>query len=92
MVDRYVDLEYYTMTEVIEKVKEYIEKYGEKATFEVDYDDPWDSNARRLVLVIQREENDTEYANRLARDKEYKAYQLEQDRKKYEELKKQFEG
>ena len=78
---------------LLELATRLIEKYGPDAN--IDYDKyftyPYEQNpSPRFNIIVTREETDEEYAARLQTEAEFKAAQVERDRKEFERLSKQF--
>jgi len=82
-----------TLAQIKSQIDSWLQSHGPEARIEWE-PDYWpqynDSPSPRFNLKIEREETDTEYSMRVAKEKEHKAALTERDRKEYERLKKQF--
>lgn len=78
----------YTLGEIRELIEGFIDKYGEQAQYDIEYDRDYIQES----VTWQKEETDEEYQNRI------KSEQLEKEQKEhirykqYLALKKEFEG
>jgi hypothetical protein len=73
---------------VKQQVEEWIKKYGEEATLEIESQDRWGDNCICIYISYKREEKEAE---KVKRKKEEKRLEDSQ-RMAYEALKKKFEG
>ena len=92
LVNAYVgsdlDLEYLSLQEALDCIKELIAKYGKKATirkYSPDY-----SNSEYLGVYVDRPETDKEMAARIDREAQREAQQDRRDAEDYARLKSKF--
>jgi serine protease inhibitor len=85
------DFEYDSVEDVIKRLQQLVdENANSKFRFErinIPYTDD-----ERLYIMIEREENDREYAERIEQEEYIKKLTAERERKEYERLKAKFES
>ena len=80
----YIDFEYNTIDEAIERMQKYREELGGDAWFSISSDNTC------LALMIKRPETDAEMAKRIAQEEYYAANIEDAERKEFERLTKKF--
>ena len=80
----YIDFEYNTIDEAIERMQKYREELGGDAWFSISSDNTC------LALMIKRPETDAEMAKRIAQEEYYTANIEDAERKEFERLTKKF--
>jgi hypothetical protein len=84
------DVEYKTLKEILKEVNDLIQTYGEDAYVQMTQSAY--SDGAYLAVFAKELETDEEYEIRLVTEERYSLLQEEQDKKKYEILKKKYEG
>lgn len=85
-----VDLDGLTFNEAIDRIRRLQRLYGDASTkLEEDYMDVYsDSDRRCLYVYVSREENDTEYAKRIAQEEHWDNIRQQNERAEFERLSK----
>ena len=92
VLERYADYQRVDLKVLVAKIEGYIEEYSDYDSlyFEDEechsYGDYWNEHH----LIGERLETDEEYAERIAKGKEWKRQQEERERKEFERLQKKF--
>ncbi len=90
-----IDIEEFegSLSTVNTRLQRMIDEYGPTARVHFEnFQYPYDANQySRYYVTIDREENDAEFAERMAREEQVAEQRISRERAEYERLRKQFE-